>query len=79
MAHGGKRARAGRRRKTDAELVADGGGVPEIEKLLATREPLYRECATLTIDTSDETTEEIVERICGELRSTGYSVQGTQQ
>jgi hypothetical protein len=30
MAHGGKRAGAGRRRKTDAEVVADGGSVPEI-------------------------------------------------
>lgn len=50
-----------------------GGGVQEIEKLLASREPLYQECATLTIDTSTATTEEIVERICKEMgMSTEY-------
>jgi shikimate kinase len=45
-----------------------GGGKQEIETLLAAREPLYRECATLTIDTSAAGTGEIVEQICREVQ-----------
>ncbi|MGQ0635189.1 MAG: shikimate kinase [Planctomycetaceae bacterium] len=45
-----------------------GGGAAEIAQLLAAREPLYRECATLTLDTDDLSADEIVLRICEELR-----------
>ena len=38
------------------------GGRAEIERLLAVREPLYRECATLTLDTDSATLAELVER-----------------
>jgi shikimate kinase len=40
-----------------------GGGLDEISRLLAEREPLYRECASLVIDTSGLAVPEIVERI----------------
>lgn len=48
-----------------------GGGKQEIENLLAAREPLYRECATLIIDSSKSDTNEIVDRICRELNRAG--------
>jgi shikimate kinase len=35
----------------------------EVEKLLAERTPLYRECATLVVDTEDKTAAEVVEEI----------------
>ncbi|MFN0055423.1 MAG: shikimate kinase [Planctomycetales bacterium] len=44
-----------------------GGGTEEIARLLAEREPLYRECATLTVETDALTAGAIVERICREL------------
>jgi shikimate kinase len=40
-----------------------GGGHAEITRLLAEREPLYRECASLSIFTDRLTVPEIVERI----------------
>jgi shikimate kinase len=40
-----------------------GGGIEEISRLLAEREPLYRECASLSIDTDKLDVTEIVERI----------------
>ena len=43
-------------------LTADGGRT-EIESLLVRREPLYRETATLVIDTDDLEAGQIVERI----------------
>lgn len=43
-------------------LTADGGRA-EIESLLARREPLYRETATLVIDTDDLDAGQIVKRI----------------
>lgn len=39
------------------------GGIREIEELLAAREPLYRECATLIVETDGLTADEIVTRI----------------
>ena len=39
------------------------GGVNEIETLLAAREPLYRECATITIETDGLAAGEIVGKI----------------
>ncbi|MSR56697.1 MAG: shikimate kinase [Planctomycetaceae bacterium] len=41
-----------------------GGGPQEIARLLAEREPLYRECATLIVDTADRNIDEIVDEIC---------------
>jgi len=40
-----------------------GGGVAEIERLLAEREPLYRETATLEIDTDGHSALQIVDKI----------------
>ncbi len=39
------------------------GGLAEVEQLLATRLPLYQQCATLMVDTCDRTPEEVVEAI----------------
>lgn len=39
------------------------GGVAEIEDLLARRTPLYRECATVTVDTDDRSIQEIIDEI----------------
>jgi shikimate kinase len=43
-------------------LTADGGR-REIESLLAVREPLYRETASLTVDVDDRSVDEIVAQI----------------
>jgi len=43
--------------------LTTGGGRVEVETLLAQRTPLYRECASVTIATDDETAESIVGRI----------------
>jgi shikimate kinase len=39
------------------------GGLAEVEELLRQREPFYRECANLIIDTAGQTPEQIVELI----------------
>jgi shikimate kinase len=44
-----------------------GGGAGEIAELLAVREPLYRECASLTVDTDGLAIGEIVDSICRQL------------
>ena len=44
-----------------------GGGTQEIATLLSVREPMYRECASLIVDTDGLPVAEIVERICREL------------
>jgi shikimate kinase len=46
-----------------------GGGIDEISRLLAEREPLYRECASVTIYTDALDVSEIVERIAVALGS----------
>lgn len=43
------------------------GGIDEIQVLLAQREPLYRECATITIDTEGLSLIEVVNRILSQL------------
>jgi shikimate kinase len=48
--------------------LTSGGGVREIEQLLAIREPLYRECASLEIDTEGWDVDQVVERILAYLR-----------
>ena len=43
------------------------GGIDEIRVLLAQREPLYRECATITIDTEGLSLREAVEQVLLQL------------
>jgi shikimate kinase len=43
------------------------GGRTEIEELLAKRTPLYRECATLTVDTEGKTAVEVADEIVARL------------
>lgn len=43
------------------------GGKAEIEELLAVRTPLYRECATLTVDTEGKTAAEVADEIVARL------------
>ena len=47
------------------------GGRREIEELLTQREPLYRDCATLTIETDQLSLDEIVDRIVAAIGSVG--------
>ena len=46
-----------------------GGGIDEISRLLAERQPLYRECASIAIDTDGLAVCEILERIAAALGS----------
>jgi shikimate kinase len=48
-------------------LTASGGEWAEIQSLLAAREPLYRQTATLVVDTDSRTPEEVVELIAQRL------------
>jgi shikimate kinase len=41
-----------------------GGGREEVERIVATREPLYRECAHLVVETSSRPPEDIAAEIC---------------
>ena len=43
------------------------GGIDEIRTLLAQREPLYRACATITIDTEELSLNEVVTRVVSQL------------
>jgi shikimate kinase len=43
------------------------GGPAEIAKLLSEREPLYRECATLTVDAESSSVEQIVAAIAAAI------------
>lgn len=44
------------------------GGLAEIEQLLAAREPLYRECASQTIDTEGRSPDEVADQIVLEIQ-----------
>ncbi len=44
-----------------------GGGRDEVERIVALREPLYRQCADCCFDTSTQSLEQIVEAICHSL------------
>ncbi|HEX3657596.1 MAG TPA: shikimate kinase [Pirellulales bacterium] len=61
-------ATAGRR----PNLTAHGGRL-EIERLLAEREPLYRQCAGLTIHTPGRSPDEIAAAIAEQLAGLGWS------
>jgi shikimate kinase len=43
------------------------GGQEEIEQLLAERTPLYRECATLIVDTEGKSISEVADEIAAGL------------
>ncbi len=47
--------------------LTNRGGRDEIERLLAAREALYRECATITLDTDSASTEQLVEEALRQL------------
>jgi shikimate kinase len=47
--------------------LTPAGGKAEIEELLAERTPLYRECATLTVDTEGKTAAEVADEIVARL------------
>lgn len=53
------------------------GGVEEIKSLLALREPMYRECASIIIDTDGLTFEAIVGRIVAQLPVEYTSASGS--
>ncbi|HEY4235620.1 MAG TPA: shikimate kinase [Lacipirellulaceae bacterium] len=48
------------------DLTAAGGRA-EIERLLAEREPMYRECATLIVATDEKTAEKVADEILAQL------------
>jgi shikimate kinase len=59
-----------RRIHTDTATAANrpaltklGGGIDEIRSVLATREPIYRQVATATVDVTAKSPEEVVEEI----------------
>jgi shikimate kinase len=43
------------------------GGRPEVESILAARTPIYRECATLIVDTEGKNTAEVADEIVANL------------
>lgn len=59
------------------------GGREEIERLLTIREPLYRECATMTLETDVTSTEPLVEsiwqRLPAEIRVRDLRSDGTAE
>ena len=52
------------------------GGLDEIQELLAVREPLYRSCADLEIDSSERSPEALVEAILSAWNSSGSKSSG---
>lgn len=47
--------------------LTKAGGVAEVEALLAKRTPLYRECATLIVDTEGKSAAEVADEIAANL------------
>ena len=43
--------------------LTSGGGLEEVERLLAIREPLYRECANFAVDTQGKTPEQVAAEV----------------
>jgi shikimate kinase len=54
-------------RTADRRPALSVGGLPEIEHLLATREPAYRQCAHHIVDTANREPEAVVEAILAAL------------
>jgi shikimate kinase len=50
--------------------LTTAGGLEEIRTLLAAREPFYRECATLIVDTEDKSPADVAAEICVALSLT---------
>jgi shikimate kinase len=48
--------------------LTKSGGLTEIETVLATREPIYRACATLEVDTEDKTPAQIADEVLARLQ-----------
>lgn len=55
------------RSTTDRRPALAGGGLAEVETILAQREPLYREAATICVDTTRGTLDEIVRDVFNAL------------
>ncbi len=53
--------------RTRRPNLTAGGGLSEIETVLAMREPIYRACATFEIDTDGKTSEAVVDEIMAKL------------
>jgi shikimate kinase len=53
--------------------LTTAGGRAETEFMLATRAPLYRQCATLVVDTEGKTSAEVAEEIAGKLEKRFHS------
>lgn len=53
--------------------LTSGGGREEIERLLAIREPLYRECATITLNADQASVDQLVDVV---LKSLPENVRG---
>jgi len=47
--------------------LTSAGGIDEIERVLAEREPLYRQCATLVVETGGRTLDDVVASLAREL------------
>jgi shikimate kinase len=47
--------------------LTSGGGRAEIERLLEIREPLYRECATITLNADDSSADRLVAEVLSSL------------
>jgi len=47
--------------------LTSAGGIDEIERVLAEREPLYRQCATLVVETGGRTLDDVVTSLAREL------------
>jgi hypothetical protein len=54
------------------------GGPAEIEQLLQAREPLYRACADLAVDTAGRSPEDVVEDILSRVRNQGSGVRSQE-
>jgi len=58
-----QRIQADRETQSRRPNLTPAGGTTEINELLEQREPLYRDCATCTLETDDQTVEQLVQRI----------------
>ena len=54
--------------RTRRPNLTAGGGLSEIETVLAMREPIYRACATFEVDTDGKAPEAVVDEIMAKLR-----------
>ncbi|VAX39855.1 Shikimate kinase I [hydrothermal vent metagenome] len=53
--------------ETRPSLTSKGGGIEEIQEVLQQREPFYKECATIKIETENHTFDSIVKKIMQQL------------